>query len=71
MAYVPKSRLSRVTQLMKLTQGACTCPAHMGGRIISKHLPTCKSNKMATQVPMEYAFEMASSNIRYGENATR
>ncbi|PVU93871.1 hypothetical protein BB559_003147 [Furculomyces boomerangus] len=70
MKSVPRSR---VASLMRLTQGACTCPAHMGG-VISRHLPSCKSGSgksMASQIQNEYAFEMASSNIRYGEGVTR
>ncbi|PVU91472.1 hypothetical protein BB561_004378 [Smittium simulii] len=67
MSFVPKAR---VTQLMRLTQGACMCPAHLGG--LSKHLPNCKSSKsFASQIKQEYAFEMASANIRYGEGVTR
>ncbi|OMJ07887.1 Hydroxyacid-oxoacid transhydrogenase, mitochondrial [Smittium culicis] len=57
---------------MNLTQGACTCPAHMGG-VISRHLPSCNSGKkkFASAIQSEYAFEMASSNIRYGEGVTK
>ncbi|OLY80594.1 Hydroxyacid-oxoacid transhydrogenase, mitochondrial [Smittium mucronatum] len=66
---VPKSR---VFSLMNLTQAACTCPAHMGGAI-TRHLPSCNSGKkkFASTIQNEYAFEMASSNIRYGEGVTR
>ncbi|PVU85012.1 hypothetical protein BB560_007186 [Smittium megazygosporum] len=72
MSFSPK--VSRIAQLMRLTQGACMCPAHMGG-VVSRHLPNCKSAKsvksFASQMKPEYAFEMASSNIRYGEGVTR
>ncbi|PVU86943.1 hypothetical protein BB559_006323 [Furculomyces boomerangus] len=52
MKSVPRSR---VASLMRLTQSACTCPAHMGG-VISRHLPRCKSGSgksMASQIQNE------------------
>uniref|UniRef100_A0A8B9JGQ7 Hydroxyacid-oxoacid transhydrogenase, mitochondrial n=1 Tax=Astyanax mexicanus TaxID=7994 RepID=A0A8B9JGQ7_ASTMX len=60
---------SRVVHLLKqITSAACRCPAHSHVNSAHTYLPgtghTCGRKT-------DYAFEMACSNIRYGEGVTR
>ncbi|XP_030628978.1 hydroxyacid-oxoacid transhydrogenase, mitochondrial isoform X2 [Chanos chanos] len=55
----------RVAELMRqLANAACRCPAH-------SHSHTYHQGKVCFSRTTDYAFEMASSNIRYGEGVTR
>ncbi|CAN0120138.1 unnamed protein product [Lampetra planeri] len=56
-------RVDHVVQLLKaLRQASCRCPAHSHA-----YTATAEASKRQT----DYAFEMACSNIRYGEGVTQ
>ncbi|KAM8849198.1 hydroxyacid-oxoacid transhydrogenase, mitochondrial [Spinachia spinachia] len=56
----------RVVQLLRqLERAACRCPAHSNAVHQGVGAATCTVRKT------DYAFEMASSNIRYGEGVSR
>ncbi|KAK2896161.1 hypothetical protein Q8A73_015649 [Channa argus] len=59
------NRLRIVHLLRQLQAAACRCPAHSG----AFHQGTGAA--MCTVQKTDYAFEMASSNIRYGEGVSR
>ncbi|XP_048577760.1 hydroxyacid-oxoacid transhydrogenase, mitochondrial isoform X2 [Nematostella vectensis] len=59
----------KALQLMKLvTSASCRCPAHSQAFSAGHRLGSSAANK---QPEKEYAFEMASSSIRFGEGVTR
>ncbi|TPX43643.1 hypothetical protein SeMB42_g04655 [Synchytrium endobioticum] len=69
---------SKVFDVMRAVSRSCSCPAHApvsaNLRPLHKHHPACTHHKRgATSAPagVDYAFEMAASNIRFGPGVTQ
>ncbi|GJJ72101.1 hydroxyacid-oxoacid transhydrogenase [Entomortierella parvispora] len=69
---VAQSSQASIKSLISLMNKSCTCPAHSHARAIQRehhqHTKDCGHGKDDDH---EYAFEMASSTMRFGEGVTR
>ncbi|XP_074656202.1 hydroxyacid-oxoacid transhydrogenase, mitochondrial-like [Tubulanus polymorphus] len=64
------SMRDRSLQLVKAVSAiTCRCPAH--SNVMQPDLHICQTKTHSTTDNTDYAFEMACSNIRYGENVTQ
>ena len=72
-SYRKMAARGRAVSLMRAMSGpSCRCPAHGGGLHVHKRPTFGATRTFAAETnDTDYAFEMACSNIRFGEGVTK